>query len=84
MNTETLKASTVKKEILESTREVRCDNEGRLEVIVTNTDKELVVNVTYKNDRTYILDTLMVVLLLILLWRLPDIVNIINWIRYVK
>ena len=82
MNSETMQATTIKKEVLGSTREVRCDNDGRLEVIVTNSDKELVVNVTYKNDRTYILDTLMVVLLLILLYRLPDIVNIINLIRF--
>ena len=86
-----LEATTSRQECLSSTRAVRCDDEGRLEVVVTNTpsnsnkeEKEIIIKIAYTYSSSIlsnILDILYLVLLIGLVYHIP---SIIHWIDLVR
>ena len=76
-----LEASTTKGILLEDTREVRCDEEGRLEVVLTSQlgkEKTINININLSNIFSGLANCLLLVFLILLLLRFPDFVEVIS------
>ena len=76
-----LEASTTKNILLKGTREVRCDEEGRLEVVLTSQlDKKNTINISINLSNVFsgLVDCLLLVFLILLLLRLPIFVEVID------
>jgi len=75
-----LEATTTRQECLASTRAVRCDDEGRLEVVVSNNEagKDVIVNLTINQTKIdskweNFVNIIYLLVLVMFLYRLPEI-----------